>query len=76
MIKAFLESIIECILAQNTNILDEYILPGFREYLTAVNHPLSWYIEALNYIKEHHGLQDEGEKEVNIYIDYLISALS
>ena len=76
MIKAFIESIIECILAQETNILDEYILTGFREYLTAVNHPVSWYIEALQYIKTHHCLQNEAEKEVNIYIDYLISALS
>ena len=76
MIKAFIESIVECILSADTNILDEYILTGFREYLTAVNHPVSWYIEALQYIKKHHGLQDEAEKEVNIYIDYLISKLS
>ena len=76
MIKAFIRSIIECILAENTKILDEYIVNGFREYLTAVNHPNSWYIEALKYIKKHHGLQDEAEKEVNSYIDYLISALS
>ncbi|MGK7886455.1 MAG: hypothetical protein AB4057_17750 [Crocosphaera sp.] len=75
-IKAFIESIIECILAEDTKILDEYIVNGFREYLTAVNHPISWYIEALEYIKIHHGLQDEAEKEVNTYIDYLISALS
>ncbi|MDJ0845477.1 hypothetical protein [Crocosphaera sp.] len=76
MIKAFLESIIECILSEDINSLDESILNSFREYLKAVNHPISWYIDALQYIKTHHGLQDEAEKEVNIYIDYLISALS
>ncbi len=76
MIKAFLESIIECILSEDINNLDESILNSFREYLKAANHPISWYVEALEYIKTHHGLQNEAEKEVNIYIDYLISALS
>ena len=75
-IKAFLESIIECILSEDINSLDESILNLFGEYLAAVNHPISWYIEALEYIKIHHGLEDEAEKEVNTYINYLISALS
>ena len=79
IINAFLNSITQCILAEDKeykNILDENILNWFDEYIKSVDHPASWYIEALHYIKAHHGLKNEAEKEVNTYIDYLISGLS
>ncbi|MEA5535622.1 hypothetical protein [Crocosphaera sp. XPORK-15E] len=76
IINWMLVTITYAILAEDTNILDENVLNGLQESLYAQNHSPDWYIEALNYIKIHHGLKDESKEQVNTYIDYLISALN
>ncbi|ACK67693.1 Phycobilisome protein [Rippkaea orientalis PCC 8801] len=76
IIDSFLKDIALSMLAGDPSILDKYRLNEFHEYLKSVNHSATWYAEALKNIKEDHGLQNEANKELHTYIDYLISALS
>ena len=75
LVELFLKSISYALISGSKEILNDIILNGFREMLTATEQSPAWYIYALEYIKRNHGLKGEKEQEANIYIDYAISAL-
>jgi phycocyanin alpha chain len=75
LVELFLRSISYALISGSTDQLNDIVLNGFREMLTATEQSPAWYIYALEYIKGNHGLKGEKEQEANIYIDYVISAL-
>mgnify|MGYP002760645627 CR=1 FL=1 len=74
IVKLILQSLSWSLAGGEKDLLDEYILSGFSELLKTLEHSSIWYIEALKYVKAHHGLTGEPAHQMNTLIDYLINA--
>ncbi|WP_036481144.1 phycocyanin [Myxosarcina sp. GI1] len=72
----YLRMVTYSLIAGSTRPMDEFFLQGLNEMNRALELSSSWYIEALKYIKENHGLTNLAAQKTNEYIDYIISALS
>jgi phycocyanin alpha chain len=74
-IKLFLRSISYSVTSGEVTVNDEYILNGFRETITALGQSCSWYVEALKFIMQNHGLEGKSARILDSHLNYVISAL-
>lgn len=64
-----------CLVIGGTKPLDEF-LPGRLEYYRALGQSVTWYLAALEYLKEHYLLERDEALEANFYFDHLIRNMS
>lgn len=76
LIDLILKSLTWSLTGGGKDLLDQYLLTGLRELLTALGHSPLWYIEALKYVKDNHNLTGKAAGEMNTLIHYVIDALN
>jgi phycocyanin alpha chain len=70
-----------CLVIGDDNPLESKSLKGIFNEISRVIHespeisPL-WYINALEFFRNHHGLSGEGAVEINSYINYIVAAFN
>jgi len=47
-----------------------------KEFNAALGLSPSWYVAALEFVRDNHGLSGDAGGEANIYLNYAINALS
>ena len=72
----YLRTISYCCVVGGTGPLDEYVIAGLNELNSALGLSPSWYVAALEFVRDNHGLTGDIAGEVNIYLNYAINALS
>lgn len=75
-INNYLRVISYCCVVGGTGPLDEYVVAGVKEFNTALGLSPSWYVAALEFVRDNNGLSGDVAGEANIYLGYAINALS